>query len=522
MGEDIPDIVERIASKTATTYSKVADLEGKIRFNRAMINMRQAKRVKNPDGVINYTFDLYPDDAPENAFYTLVVSRAENGTLDEPYVIGYEMTDADFDNFMAHDMDFRYFRAKQKFYNFDSFFTDSKNNRVGKSGDCGSNTIGSGGSSGGGHTAPGETFTHNYNGTMASTTFGTRQNANLYNYNITIDFNGSQSTASTTANSSSLEVLGQMPDGWGTPDPLPMTLYLSTPSSVNVTIGSISGGSPCIKGSTINDASIYTNKSNCPPPHQLKGGTASKGTDCIKVNGGVSISVNLAVKKIDLVLGEEYKLNGKQMIALSEKNDLVIDIYNFLQTNTSEEDKAFVLEAAKAIEKGGSVDIEERLIFDNEIYERLLAAMSPKEREIYDNELNSTQKTLYLTSAVNAYIYAEVFYPNPVRNRIGDAVKHSMWNALSTSRIGGALTKKLTDAHEDIVYDSNYPNHFKETQMDYFNNSVGRSIGRNQSTGIFILIEAAKRDGQLRYLSNLIFKNGFYNATSGSNLIPTN
>ncbi|MBD0850444.1 hypothetical protein [Maribacter arenosus] len=190
MGEDIPDIVESIASKTATTYSKVADLEGKIRFNKAMINMRHARRVKNKDGVINYTFDLYPDDAPENAFYTLIVSRAKNGTLDEPYVIGYEMTDADFENFMAHDMDFRYFRAEQRFYNFDSFFTDSKNNRVGKSGDCGGSTIGSDGSGGGGHIAPGETFSFTYNSTIVNTTFGTRQNAHLYNYHILIGNSG--------------------------------------------------------------------------------------------------------------------------------------------------------------------------------------------------------------------------------------------------------------------------------------------------------------------------------------------
>ncbi|SNR26955.1 hypothetical protein SAMN04488009_0577 [Maribacter sedimenticola] len=58
--------------------------------------------------------------------------------------------------------------------------------------------------------------------------------------------------------------------------------------------------------------------------------------------------------------------------------------------------------------------------------------------------------------------------------------------------------------------------------MDYFNNNVGRKIGRNQPTGIFILIEAAKNAGDLRYLSNLTLKNGFYNATNSSILIPTN
>ncbi|WP_089258885.1 hypothetical protein [Maribacter sedimenticola] len=109
--------------------------------------------------------------------------------------------------------------------------------------------------------------------------------------------------------------------------------------------------------------------------------------------------------------------------------------------------KEFGLKALQAWMNEGTVDLSQRLFFENEIYERLLAAMSPKERQIYDNELNNTQKTLYLTSAVQAYIYAETFYDRPVRNRIGDVVKHSMWNALSTSRIGEELTKKLTDAH---------------------------------------------------------------------------
>ncbi|MDV7137661.1 hypothetical protein R3X28_02185 [Maribacter sp. TH_r10] len=49
---------------------------------------------------------------------------------------------------MACDMDFKYFRAEKRFYEFDSFFTDNKNNRVGKTGDCGGGTIGSGGNSG--------------------------------------------------------------------------------------------------------------------------------------------------------------------------------------------------------------------------------------------------------------------------------------------------------------------------------------------------------------------------------------
>jgi len=34
----------------------------------------------------------------------------------------------------------------------------------------------------------------------------------------------------------------------------------------------------------------------------------------------------------------------------------------------------------------------------------------------------------------------------------------------------------LTDAHEDITYDQDYANHFKETEMDFHNNAKGRQI----------------------------------------------
>lgn len=86
-------------------------------------------------------------------------------------------------------------------------------------------------------------------------------------------------------------------------------------------------------------------------------------------------------------------------------------------------------------------------------------------------------------------------------------IRYGLWNALSTQRIEEEVTNLLTDAHEDIDYDSNYSNHYKETAMELFNNSVGRQMANETS---FILsgglaIVNALNQGELRYLRNSHF-----------------
>ena len=57
--------------------------------------------------------------------------------------------------------------------------------------------------------------------------------------------------------------------------------------------------------------------------------------------------------------------------------------------------------------------------------------------------------------------------------------------------------------------------------MDYYNNAQGRQIAYG-SGKLYQLVQNALDNGNLRYLSNLIFQNGFWNATDNSQLIPTN
>lgn len=186
----------------------------------------------------------------------------------------------------------------------------------------------------------------------------------------------------------------------------------------------------------------------------------------------------------------------------------------------SEESYIFAAEVIAAKLNGGEVDFENLLIYNPIVAQDYKANMSEAEIAIFDT-LNSVTQGLYLKAATQAYIYAETHFPKPVRNRKGDAFKHTFWNALSTVYIGETLTEQLTTAHEDITYDPNYPNHYKETQMDLHNNAQGRQIAYGAGK-LYQLVQTALDNGNLRYLNNLEFNGVFWKATDSSQLIPTN
>lgn len=228
---------------------------------------------------------------------------------------------------------------------------------------------------------------------------------------------------------------------------------------------------------------------------------------------------NPAFYDLNLTLAERDWLNYDASYIQKEQ------LENFLLENSNSlEAKKFAEEAVRAWMAGGKVDVKKRLINNPLLHDFLKDRMSSSELELF-NTLTTAQKGLYLQAAAEAYAYAEIFYPQPVRNRKGDAVKHTLWNALSTIYIGATLTKQLTDAHEEITFDSGYQNHYKEKQMDLYNNAKGRELG-NQYGGtyaiFFQLVENAKNDGNLRYLNHLEFTGSFWRATSNSVLTPTN
>ena len=193
---------------------------------------------------------------------------------------------------------------------------------------------------------------------------------------------------------------------------------------------------------------------------------------------------------------------------------------NEIQNNFSTR-KDFAEAALVALENGGEVDFEDRLIYNPALDQDYLGRMAKKEREIFDS-LTSYQQTQYLMSAQQAWNYAELYYEESFYNGKGDAVRHAFWNALATVRLGEILTIRLTNAHETKKHpDPNYLYPYKEVQMDLFNNEKGRQIA--YGTGkLYFLVEEALKNGQLRYLSHLQGGGKSGRATSKSKLTPTN
>ncbi|SHG75157.1 hypothetical protein SAMN05444483_12710 [Salegentibacter echinorum] len=263
------------------------------------------------------------------------------------------------------------------------------------------------------------------------------------------------------------------------------------------------------------------NGGSLPPPSSGDPDPNHDSIDGTDIMTAPIMRLNTIGKLQDLLELGRFDSPKMEWLRKSASADQIFDLYNFIrEEQESEEAKAFGKEAIDAFMNGGEVDIKARLINNPNLHDFLKNRMSPNELALFEN-LSIIQKTAYLRAAAEAYTYAEIFYPQPVRNRKGDAVKHTLWNALSTNYIGASLTKQLTDAHEEIPYD--YPNHYKETNMDLFNNSKGRELATQYGNFIFQLIEEALENGDLRYLSNLEWSQttNSWLATNSSQLIST-
>lgn len=159
---------------------------------------------------------------------------------------------------------------------------------------------------------------------------------------------------------------------------------------------------------------------------------------------------------------------------------------------------------------------DELLDFEQDYKDRMTAA----EIAIFEN-LSRVQQLSYLLNAKNAISKSQELYPDTLHNGIGDAFRHAYWNALNVIDLGLVITQQLTTAHEDRLPSYAFGN--METQMDLFNNEIGRNIGLQIGDGSFMSVEdavvQAVNNGNLRHLNNLNQSN---QATANSQLIPTN
>ena len=210
---------------------------------------------------------------------------------------------------------------------------------------------------------------------------------------------------------------------------------------------------------------------------------------------------------------------GKDWLLLH--STFISEIELFLDENQySSGTLAFAKNSILVLLNDGEVDFNNRLLYDSSLDQDYRSRMSGEEIEIF-NTLSDFQKADYLKSAQQASNYANSYHGASIYNGKGDAVRHAFWNALSTVRLGGPLAKQLTDAHESGDLDPDYINHYKERNMDLFNNVKGIEIG-NSSGRLYQLVEQALANGDLRYLSYLLGGGASGRATDSSQLIPTN
>ena len=190
-------------------------------------------------------------------------------------------------------------------------------------------------------------------------------------------------------------------------------------------------------------------------------------------------------------------------------------IFNYLNTNGfTTANKNFI---KTIINLSIDLDINAMEIWNNQ-YDNFRNGMSVTERVIFDNLL-MTRRLSYMVAAKKAFDKANELYPNSSYNGKGDAYRHTLWNALTSLLIGSDLANQLTTAHEEKPFEYQY--HYKEKDMDLYNNQKGRNIATfsNLST-VFENVQTALNVGSLMYLNNLEINTR--KATQNSNLTPTN
>ena len=141
-----------------------------------------------------------------------------------------------------------------------------------------------------------------------------------------------------------------------------------------------------------------------------------------------------------------------------------------------------------------------------------LLEKDPNEREILLFMAYPAQALLHIKNSNFALNTSVELVENGVLTRIhngkADAFRHAYWNAFDTAQFGSYVTKLFTDAHE-----WNSANQPLESQMDFYNNQIGRNIGQDLS--FYSTPELVKQtilneitEGSLKYLTPLADHDG--------------
>lgn len=522
---DAPKVLNAITALTGESSLKKTIYSKTLSYKKAHIDVEKILKVKNEKNITNYTFNVFIENSPINEFYNLIVNEDSTNKIKKPYVIKYVVDDDALDNFLANKGDFSYFKGKTYILSFNSFF-DSFDIQSKSSADLcppfeldniASSVPGGSGGSGGIQNIPGDNFiqtdaySYNYGVPNAGDSYTLYYNSHNTSTGANTSYTGVVTNVAITY---TINGIGQITVNEN------MTLAPLNLTRVDIFVGS---GGDHSTTKFYNDLNWTTQYGRYNFQQQLKqtynGKTESDLCPIPEGEVGV-ISTSLAAKEIYLCLGD---LTTDQ-ISFLQSSSTTIDIYNFLitQNNCTIEAKLFAKSYIELsildIDNLTNEDIESFFNFNKDYKNR----MSVSERVIFNN-MSKIKQMGYLFNAQKATWRAKDLYPNSLTNGKGDAFRHAFFNGLNAILLGVTLAESLATAHEDKPADYLYFN--KETEMDLFNNLIGRKKRNWFQDGFNSLDESiisAMGYGQLRYLSNLEGGGSSGRATNLSSLTLSN
>ncbi len=136
---DIPNVLSKIKGKMS---SAAKFYDNKIEQDDIQVYLGQVKEAVKKGQHSNYTFPIHVEGAPLTELYVLGIDKYIDGTIGEPIVTKYELSQESYDYFLNENdgiVDFKHLKADYTYYTFDEFFSGKAN----KSPDC-QGTMGAG------------------------------------------------------------------------------------------------------------------------------------------------------------------------------------------------------------------------------------------------------------------------------------------------------------------------------------------------------------------------------------------
>lgn len=126
----------------------------------------------------------------------------------------------------------------------------------------------------------------------------------------------------------------------------------------------------------------------------------------------------------------------------------------------------------------------------------ITGSLGPTEKQVFNS--NPLFGSYVLADAKLAKDSAEANYTD-LHNGKGDAYRHGLWQGLSAFHTTKAYAKAFGDAHE-----KDFPGPQIETEMDLFNNSVGRDIGASKwfIWTVYSGVKDGVTEGKFKYIKN--------------------